>query len=192
MAVSLTKGQKLSLSKTGGGELTRVFMGLGWDAVAKGLFRKRSVDIDLDASCLLFDARGKLVDEVWFQQLRSKDGSVTHSGDNLTGEGEGDDEVIFVDLPAVPANVATLVFTVSSFTGQDFSQVRNAVCRVVDAAQPQQVELARYELSDSGPHTAQIMAKLTREGSGWAVTAIGAPANGRHLRDLRDAVAQHL
>nr|WP_218885429.1 TerD family protein [Kineococcus aurantiacus] len=188
----MTKGQKLSLSKTGGGELTRVFMGLGWDAVAKGLFRKRSVDIDLDASCLLFDARGKLVDEVWFQQLRSKDGSVTHSGDNLTGEGEGDDEVIFVDLPAVPANVATLVFTVSSFTGQDFSQVRNAVCRVVDAAQPQQVELARYELSDSGPHTAQIMAKLTREGSGWAVTAIGAPANGRHLRDLRDAVAQHL
>ncbi|PRY17404.1 TerD family protein [Kineococcus rhizosphaerae] len=192
MAVSLTKGQKLSLSKTGGGELTRVFMGLGWDAVARGLFRKKSVDIDLDASVLLFDASRKLVDEVWFQQLRSKDGSVTHTGDNLTGEGDGDDEVIHIDLPAVPANVASLVFTVSSFTGQNFSQVQNAVCRLVDAGQPAEVELARYELSDAGPHTAQIMAKLTREGSGWAMTAIGAPAQGRHIRDLRDAVAAHL
>ncbi|WP_432541045.1 TerD family protein [Kineococcus sp. SYSU DK002] len=192
MAVSLTKGQKLSLSKSGGGELTRVFMGLGWDAVAKGLFRKKAVDIDLDASVLLFDARGKVVDEVWFQQLRSKDGSVTHTGDNLTGEGEGDDEVVYVDLPAVPAAVTTLVFVVSSFTGQDFSQVQNAVCRLVDAAGPTPVELARYALSDAGPHTAQVMAKLTREGSGWAMTAIGAPANGRHIRDLRDAVAAHV
>ncbi|MFD0483854.1 TerD family protein [Kineococcus sp. GCM10028916] len=192
MAVSLNKGQKLSLEKSGGGTLTRVFMGLGWDAVAKGLFRKKSIDVDLDASCLLFDSAGKLVDEVWFQQLRSKDGSITHTGDNLTGEGDGDDETIYVDLPAVPAKVTTLVFTVSSFTGQDFSQVQNAVCRVVDAAQAQEVELARYELSDAGPHTAQIMAKLTREGSGWAMTAIGAPANGRHIRDLRDAVAAHV
>ena len=192
MAVSLNKGQKLSLEKSGGGTLTRVFMGLGWDAVAKGLFRKKSIDVDLDASCLLFDSAGKLVDEVWFQQLRSKDGSIIHTGDNLTGEGDGDDETIYVDLPAVPAQVTTLVFTVSSFTGQDFSQVQNAVCRVVDAAQPQEVELARYELSDAGPHTAQIMAKLTREGSGWAMTAIGAPATGRHIRDLRDAVAAHV
>jgi tellurium resistance protein TerZ len=192
VAVSLNKGQKLSLEKSGGGSLTRVFLGLGWDAVAKGLFRKKSIDVDLDASCLVFDGNGKLVDEVWFQQLRSKDGSITHTGDNLTGEGDGDDEVIYVDLPAVPAAVQTLVFTVSSFTGQNFSQVQNAVVRVVDAAQSQPVELARYELSDAGPHTAQIMAKLTREGSGWAVTAIGAPANGRHIRDLRDAVAAHV
>ena len=192
MAVSLNKGQKLSLEKSGGGTLTRVFMGLGWDAVAKGFFRKKSIDVDLDASCLLFDGSGELVDEVWFQQLRSKDGSVIHTGDNLTGEGDGDDETIYVDLPNVPARVATLVFTVSSFTGQDFSQVENAVCRVVDAGQADQVELARYELSDAGPHTAQIMAKLTREGQGWAVTAIGAAADGRHIRDLRDAVAAHL
>jgi tellurium resistance protein TerZ len=193
MAVSLTKGQRVSLEKSGGGSLTRVFMGLGWDAVSHGLFgRKKAVDIDLDASCLLFDAGGQLVDQVWFSQLRSRDGSVQHTGDNLTGAGEGDDEVIYVDLPAVPAQVTTLVFTVNSFTGQDFSQVENAVCRLVDAAGPQQTELARYTLSGSGHHNAQIMAKLTREGGGWAMTAIGATANGRTFRDLLPAVAPHL
>jgi tellurium resistance protein TerZ len=192
MAVSLNKGQKLSLAKADGGSLTRVFMGLGWDAVAKGLFRKKSIDIDLDASCLLFDGAGKLVDQVWFQQLRSKDGSIQHTGDNLTGEGDGDDEVIYVDLASLPTAVTTLVFTVSSFTGQNFSQVQNAVCRLVDAGQAAEVELARYELSDAGPHTAQIMAKLTREGSGWAMTAIGAAASGRTIKDLLPAVTPHV
>ena len=193
MAVSLTKGQRLTLEKSGGGTLTRVFMGLGWDAAGRGLFgRKKAVDIDLDASCLLFDASGHLVDQVWFSQLRSKDGSVQHTGDNLTGAGEGDDEVIYVDLAAVPAQVSTLVFTVNSFTGQDFSQVENAFCRLVDAVGPQQTELARYTLSGSGQHNAQIMAKLSREGGGWAMTAIGATANGRTFRDLLPAVTPHL
>ncbi|WP_337059561.1 TerD family protein [Kineococcus sp. G2] len=191
--VDLSKGQRLSLSKEGGGSLTRVSMGLGWDAVAKGfLGRKKSIDVDLDASCLMFDATGKLVDTVWFQQLRSKDGSVTHTGDNLTGEGEGDDEVILVDLPAVPAQVAALVFTVNSFTGQDFSSVENAYCRLLDSAQPRAVELARYRLTGSGNHTAQVMAKLTRDGAGWAMTAIGQPASGRTFRDLLPAITPHL
>ncbi|MCI2240181.1 TerD family protein [Kineococcus sp. TRM81007] len=191
--VDLNKGQRLSLSKEGGGTLTRVSMGLGWDAVAKGfLGRRKSIDVDLDASCLLFDASGKLVDTVWFQQLRSQDGSVTHTGDNLTGEGEGDDEVILVDLPAVPAQVAALVFTVNSFTGQDFSSVENAYCRLLDSAQPRTVELARYRLTGSGSHTAQVMAKLSRDGAGWAMTAIGQPASGRTFRDLMPAITPHL
>ncbi|MFB9377804.1 TerD family protein [Kineococcus gynurae] len=192
MAVDLAKGQKLSLEKSGGGSLTRVFMGLGWDAVRRGFLRKKSIDVDLDASCLLLDRSGKLVDTVWFQQLRSKDGSVQHHGDNRTGEGEGDDEVIVVDLTAVPAGVQTLVFTVSSFTGEDFSHIENAFCRLVDAAGPAQTELARYSLSGSGTHTAQIMASLTRDGSGWTMTAIGAPASGRTIRDLVPAVARVL
>ncbi|MCI3925510.1 TerD family protein [Paenibacillus sp. TRM 82003] len=191
--MDLNKGQRLSLSKEGGGTLTRVSMGLGWDAVAKGfLGRRKSIDVDLDASCLLFDASGKLVDTVWFQQLRSQDGSVTHTGDNLTGEGEGDDEVILVDLPAVPAQVAALVFTVNSFTGQDFSSVENAYCRLLDSAQPRTVELARYRLTGSGSHTAQVMAKLSRDGAGWAMTAIGQPASGRTFRDLMPAITPHL
>jgi tellurium resistance protein TerZ len=192
MSVSLEKGQKVSLSKSGGGTLTRVRMGLGWDAAAKkGRFgRMKAQSIDLDASCLLFGPDGALLDVVWFQQLRSKDGSVVHTGDNLTGAGEGDDESVNVDLPAVPAGVSQLVFTVNSFTGQDFSQIDNAFCRLVDETDGQ--ELARYDLSGGGPHTAQIMAKVARDGQGWSMTAIGVPASGRTVEQLVPAAASHL
>jgi tellurium resistance protein TerZ len=192
MSISLQKGQKVSLEKPGGGGLTRVKMGLGWDAVAKkGKFgRSKAQTIDLDASCLLFDASGNLADSVWFRQLRSKDGSVLHTGDNLTGEGEGDDEVINVDLASVPANVTQLVFTVNSFTGQDFTQIANAFCRLVDEGTGQ--EIARYELSEGGQHNAQIMAKVSRDGQGWTMTAIGATANGRTFQHLLPTVSAHL
>ncbi|MDL4817993.1 TerD family protein [Actinomadura opuntiae] len=192
MSISLQKGQKVSLAKPGGGTLTRVRMGLGWDAVAKkGLFGKgKAQSIDLDASCLLFDGSGNLADSVWFRQLRSKDGSVQHTGDNLTGAGEGDDEVINVDLQSVPANVTQLVFTVNSFTGQDFSQIENAFCRLVDETTGQ--EIARYDLSGAGQHNAQIMAKVSRDGQGWSMTAIGATATGRTFQHLLPAVSAHL
>jgi tellurium resistance protein TerZ len=192
VSVSLSKGQKVSLSKEGGAGLTQVRMGLGWDAAAvKGLFgRKRAQTIDLDASALLFDAAGVLVDQVWFQQLTSKDGSVQHTGDNLTGAGEGDDESIRVDLSRVPSQVSTLVFTVNSFTGQDFSQIENAFCRLVDETNDS--EIARYELTGSGSHTAQIMAKVARDGGGWSMTAIGVAASGRTFKDLLPAIAGHL
>ncbi|MBD2899709.1 TerD family protein [Spirillospora sp. NPDC000708] len=192
MTISLQKGQKVSLAKPGGGTLTRVRMGLGWDAVAKkGLFGKgKAQSIDLDASCLLFDASGNLADAVWFRQLRSKDGSVQHTGDNLTGAGEGDDEVVNVDLQSVPANVTQLVFTVNSFTGQDFSQIENAFCRLVDETTGQ--EIARYDLSGAGQHNAQIMAKVSRDGDGWSMTAIGATASGRTFQHLLPAVSVHL
>ena len=191
MSVSLAKGQKVSLQKQGGGTLTRVRMGLGWDAVKKrGLFGKKSQSIDLDASCLLFNDAKVLVDQVWFQQLRSQDGSVVHTGDNTTGAGEGDDESIIVDLAALSPKVCTLVFVVNSFTGQNFSQIENASCRVVDATN--ETELARYDLSGSGTHNAQIMAKMSRDGSGWAMTAIGQIANGRTFHDLLPAVAAHV
>ncbi|MFE9959214.1 TerD family protein [Micromonospora sp. NPDC005299] len=191
MTVSLSKGQKVSLAKAGGGTLTRVRMGLGWDAAPKkGLFGTRKQTIDLDASCLLFSARGELVDQVWFRQLKSRDGAVRHTGDNLTGAGDGDDESIMVDLSRLSASVRTLIFTVNSFTGQDFSQIENAFCRLIDESTGQ--EVARYDLTGSGRHTAQIMAKLVREEQEWSMTAIGAPASGRTFRDLLPAMAAHL
>jgi tellurium resistance protein TerZ len=167
-------------------------MGLGWDAMKKkGIFGgSKTQSIDLDASALLFDAGKRLVDQVWFQQLRSKDGSLQHTGDNLTGAGDGDDESIIVDLSAVPATVQMLVFVVNSFTGQNFSQIENAYCRLVD--ETNQTEIARYELTGSGTHNSQVMAKVVREGSGWSMTAIGAVADGRTFTDLLPAVTPHL
>ena len=191
MSVNLSKGQKVSLTKDGGGKLTRVRMGLGWDAVKKrGLFGSKAQTIDLDASCLLFDAAGQLQDQVWFSQLKSKDGSVLHTGDNRTGAGDGDDESIIVELGRLPGQTSTLVFTVNSFTGQNFSQIENAYCRLIDETNDS--ELARFDLSGSGQHTAQVMAKVTRDGSGWSMTAIGAATSGKTIRDLLPAVAAHL
>ncbi len=192
MSVNLSKGQRVSLAKSGGGTLTRVRMGLGWDAMKKkGLFGgSKSQSIDLDASALIFDTSGQLVDQVWFNQLKSKDGAIVHTGDNRTGAGDGDDESIIVELGNLPGTVATLVFTVNSFTGQDFSQIENAYCRLIDETNG--TELARYELTGSGQHNAQVMAKVARDGSGWSMTAIGAIASGRTIHDLLPAVAQHL
>ncbi|MEP7021727.1 MAG: TerD family protein [Pseudonocardiales bacterium] len=191
MSVSLSKGQQVSLTKAGGGTLSKVRMGLGWDAMRKkGLFGSRAQSIDLDASALLFDASGTLVDQVWFQQLRSKDGSVQHTGDNRTGAGDGDDESIKVDLSQVPPVVTTLVFTVNSFTGQDFSQIENAFVRLIDESN--ETEIARYDLTGTGSHTAQIMAKVSRDGQGWSMTALGNAASGRTFHDLLPAIAGYL
>lgn len=188
MAVSLSKGQTVSLAKSGGGTLTKVRLGLGWDArkVRTFLGRMKEQAVDLDASCLLFDAGGQLVDQVWYAQLRSKDGALVHLGDNRTGAGDGDDESIVVDLTAVHGAVRTLVFVVSSYSGESFAQIENAFVRLVDSTNEQ--EIARYDLSGSGPHTAQIMAKVVRDGAAWSMTALGVRTNGRTIRDLLPAV----
>jgi tellurium resistance protein TerZ len=191
VSVNLSKGQRVSLTKTGGGVLTKVRMGLGWDAMPKkGLFGSRAQSIDLDASCLIFDAGGNVFDQVWFSQLKSKDGAVVHTGDNRTGVGDGDDESIIVDLVKLPAQVHTLVFTVNSFTGQNFSQIQNAYCRLIDETNG--AELARFDLSGSGSHTAQVMAKVSRDGLGWSMTAIGSITSGRTILELLPAVSAHV
>lgn len=185
MALTLSKNQSISLEKTGGTGLSKITLGIGWDPVKGGFLSKlmgRSGEIDLDASCILFDENLKAVDLVWFRQLKSKDGSIKHSGDNRMGEGEGDDESIFVDLYALPVSMKHLVFTVNSFTGQSFEKVANAYCRIVDTAQNK--ELARFNLSEQGRHTGIVMASLTRGPNGWDFKAIGKSTNGRIADDL--------
>ncbi|MFG2907886.1 TerD family protein [Kitasatospora sp. NPDC048286] len=195
MSVSLAKGQKISLEKPGGGQLSLVRMGLGWKAAErKGFLAKLLAagrEIDLDASAVLF-AQGRPVDVVFFQHLNSNDGSVRHSGDNLVG-GAGDatdDESITVDLTAVAAEVDQIVFTVNSFTGQTFQEVEAAFCRLVDETTG--VELARYTLTGGGPYTAQVMAKVQRTATGWQMTAIGQPAGGRTFQDLMPELVKYL
>jgi tellurium resistance protein TerZ len=194
MGVNLTKGQKISLEKEAGGTLTKIIMGLGWDAVKtkRGFFGGggESQEIDLDASCLMFNEQRSLVDQVWFRQLKSVDGSIIHTGDNRTGAGDGDDEQIIVDLSRVPNTVKCLVFTVNSFTGQNFSQVENATCRMLNAANGQ--EIARFNLSTLGNHTAQIMTKVYRHSSEWKMHAIGEIASGRTFADLLPLITPHL
>ncbi len=186
MALSLSKNQTISLEKTAGSGLRNVTMGLGWDvAKPKGFFGKLmggGESIDLDASALFFDASGTLLDSVWFQQLKSKDGSVVHTGDNRTGAGDGDDEQIKVDLSRIPTNVQTVVFTVNSFLGQDFGKVENAYCRIVNDQGG--TEIARFNLSAGGAHTGQVMARLYREAGGWNLQALGTPSKGRTFQDM--------
>ncbi|GAA4683537.1 TerD family protein [Frondihabitans cladoniiphilus] len=196
MGLSLTKGQSLSLTKKDGGNLSKVRLGLGWDAAApakRGFFgRSKEAEVDLDASAIFFDASGQPVDTVWFNQLASKDGSAKHTGDNLTGAGDGDDETILVDLSKVAATTTQIVFVISSYSGQTFDSVKNAFCRLVDESTPGAPEVARYELTDAGTHTAMIMAKVSREGSGWSFKAIGDRATGRHVGELITPAIQAL
>lgn len=187
MAISLNKNSSVSLLKeAGAGGLTHIALGVGWDMVAaKGFFAKLgggNESIDLDASCLLFDGSRNVVDVVWFQQLASKDGSVRHSGDNLTGEGDGDDETIAIDLTKLPTNVETLVLTVTSFRGQTFDKVQNAYGRVVDLSNNK--ELARYNISESGSYTGLILASLKRSGGEWIYRALGERAQGTQVENL--------
>lgn len=191
MSISLAKNQTISLEKQSS-SLSKVSMGLGWDPVkATGFFGKLlggASEIDLDASCILFDGQKQVLDNIWFQQLQSRDGAIQHSGDNRTGEGDGDDETISVDLNRLPANVQTLVFTVNSFQGQTFDKVANAYCRIVDLGSRK--ELARFDLTGKGSHTGVVMAALQRTASGWNMTAIGTPTNGRTVQDLLNLAAQ--
>ena len=193
MAVSLEKGQKISLDKTAGSSLTQIKMGLGWDvAKSKGFFGfgGGSESIDLDASCLMFNEQNQSVDAIWFAQLTSKDGSIRHSGDNRTGDGDGDDESITVDLNRIPANVKTLMFTVNSFRGQSFEKVQNAYCRLVNAQNSQ--EVAKFNLSCQGAHTALIVAKLYRHNGEWKMHAIGETAKGSTFHDLMPQITAQL
>ncbi|MGY1884136.1 TerD family protein [Blastococcus sp. SYSU DS0753] len=173
MSVSLSKGGNVSLTKEAPG-LTAVLVGLGWDARTTS-----GASFDLDASALLVDVTGKVLSDehfVFFNNLTSPDGSVEHTGDNLTGEGDGDDESIKVDLARVPSSVDKIVFTVSIYEAesrrQSFGQVRNAYIRVMNQADG--VEITRYDLSeDASTETAMIFGEVYRHGGDWKFRAVG-------------------
>ena len=173
MALSLSKGGNLSLSKEAPG-MTKVLVGLGWDARSTD-----GQDFDLDASAFLLKADGKVradSDFIFYNQLKSVDGSVEHTGDNRTGEGDGDDEAIKVDLSKVPADIDRIAFTVTIHEAdarkQNFGQVRGAFIRIVN--QDNNSEVARYDLAeDASTETAMIFAELYRNGAEWKFRAVG-------------------
>ncbi|GAA3718611.1 TerD family protein [Streptomyces sp. NPDC047002] len=172
MGVTLAKGGNVSLSKAAP-NLTQVLVGLGWDARST-----TGADFDLDASALMCREGRVMGDEyfVFYNNLKSPEGSVEHTGDNLTGEGEGDDETLLVDLTLVPQNCDKIVFPVSIHDAdnrrQTFGQVSNAFIRVVNQADGQ--ELARYDLTeDASTETAMIFGELYRHGGEWKFRAVG-------------------
>ncbi|MBQ4310542.1 MAG: TerD family protein, partial [Oscillospiraceae bacterium] len=172
MAISLQKGQKIDLTKTNPG-LTKILVGLGWDTNKyDGGF-----DFDLDASAFLLDGNGKAQDEkdfIFYNNPTNANSSVKYMGDNKTGEGEGDDEQVLIDLPSVPENIQKIDFTVTIYEAdkrnQNFGQVSNAYIRIVDESSG--TELIRYDLSeDFSIETAVIAGELYRNGAEWKFNA---------------------
>ncbi len=173
MGVSLTKGGNVSLSKAAP-NLTAIAVGLGWDVRSTA-----GDDFDLDASALALDSGHKVISDeyfVFFNNLKSPDGSIEHQGDNLTGAGEGDDEVVNVNFAGMSPQIASIVFPVSIYDAenrrQSFGQVRNAFIRVVNLANG--VELARYDLTeDASTETAMVFGEVYRHNAEWKFRAIG-------------------
>ncbi|MEK3746531.1 TerD family protein [Brevibacillus sp. FSL K6-0770] len=175
MAVSLQKGQKVDLTKTNPG-LTQIKVGLGWDTNKYD----GGGEFDLDVSVFLLNEQGKVEDDkhfVFFNNPQSPDGSVVHSGDNRTGAGDGDDEVIEIDLSKVSASIQKVAFTITIYDAtarsQNFGQVSNAYARVLSANNGE--ELIRYDLGeDFSIETAVVVGELYRHGSEWKFSAVGA------------------
>ncbi|GAA2428226.1 TerD family protein [Streptomyces mauvecolor] len=183
--VSLQKNQTVSLVKGGRPLLSQVKMGLGWEPAFRGK------DIDLDASVIAYGPQRNHLDSCYFGKLSILNGAIKHSGDNLTGEGAGDDEVITVDLGRIPAEATGLVFTVNSFSGQKFTEVAKAYCRLIDAASGE--ELVRFDLTGAEPQTGVMMAKLIKQFSGeWEMTALGSFVKSRTARGMVKPAAEVL
>lgn len=191
MSISLVKGQKIDLTKGTPG-LAKVVVGLGWDPVTvekKGFFgsRKETPNIDCDASALLLDEQGKLAKDgnlVCFYNLTSPCKSVRHSGDNLTGDGDGDDEQIQIDLAKVPADVHRILVVVNIYQAeqrkQDFGMIQSAFIRVFNAVNNQ--ELVKFNLTDSyAGMTALITGEIYRHNGEWKFQAIGEGAQAPHI-----------
>ncbi|HYI48603.1 MAG TPA: TerD family protein [Allosphingosinicella sp.] len=173
MSISIAKGGNVSLSKEAPG-LTKILIGLGWDTRATD-----GADFDLDASAFLLGESGKVrsdLDFIFYNQLKSSDGSVEHTGDNLTGEGDGDDEAIKVDLSRVPAEIQKVAIAVTIHEAdnrkQNFGMVQNAFIRVVNDSDNK--EIARYDLSeDYSTETALVFGEVYRHGAEWKFRAVG-------------------
>lgn len=198
MAINLQKGQRVDLTKGNPG-LSKIMVGLGWDPVQNrgggGLLGSLfggggGSNIDCDASVIMLGENGKLrnnSDVIYFGNLRSSDGSVQHSGDNLTGDGDGDDEQVMIDLNRVPGHIHKLVFVVNIYDSvkrkQHFGMIQNAFIRVVNASNNQ--EIIHYNLTDDyNGKTSLLVGEIYRHGSDWKFAAVGTGTTSPGLSDL--------
>ncbi len=179
MPINLSKGQKVDLTKGNPG-LKKIMVGLGWDVNAFD----SGTDFDLDAAAFMLGADGKCPSDkefIFYGNLNHATGAVTHMGDNLTGEGEGDDEQIQIDLSKIPSNIEKIAFTVTIYESdarrQNFGQVSNAFIRIVDEST--NTELIRYDLGeDFSIETAVVVGELYKNNGEWKFNAIGSGFQG--------------
>jgi tellurium resistance protein TerZ len=188
MAIKLKKGGKISLAKGDGNGLRVVKIGLAWDPIKKesggifGMFKSTSMEaVDLDASCVIRQNGSFQNNAVYFGNLRAFGGAIQHSGDNLTGEGDGDDETIVVDLTKLPDSVDQLTFTISSFRGQTFSKIQTAYCHIRDESG---AILAEFDMAGGVDKTGIVVGTVTRTGNVWEFEAVGEYKNGRTFKEL--------
>lgn len=201
MGINLQKGQKIDLTKGGGGGLRQVMVGLGWDEAPQtssggllgALFGSQPADIDCDASAILCGANGKLADPnninnsvVYFGNLRHSSGAIVHQGDNLTGAGDGDDEQIMVNIPQIPSYVDKVVFVVNIYQArqrnQHFGMIRNAFIRLVDM--DSRTEICRFNLSENYNNmTGLVVGEIYRKNGEWKFNAIGQPVQEASVLD---------
>lgn len=175
--MNLQKNQSVSLVKAGRPVLSTVKMGLGWEPAFGGRA------IDLDASVIVYGPQREHLATCYFGKLSVLGGAVQHAGDNLTGAGSGDDEVISINLGALPANATGLVFTVNSYSGQKFNKVAKAYCRLFDAVTSE--EMVRFDLTHGEARRGVLMAKMVKQNSGeWEMTALGTFADGRTAKAM--------
>lgn len=201
MAINLQKGQRINLEKSNGSKLQNICVGINWGAIEKkGLFGFGSSKeaVDLDASCALFDDAKKLTDVIYFGNLRSRDGAVQHSGDDLTGDMDGDDgldnEVITLDFARLNPTVNYVAFILNSFRGQDFGTIPFASIRIYEGTPKRVNEVyATYDIAhskDFAGHVSMIMGVFYKKNGEWKFNAIGEPTRDRKLEESVRTVEQ--
>ncbi len=200
MAISLQKGQRISLEKSGGGALNQLCLGANWGAIEKkGLLGgKKMVAVDLDLSVALFDENKGLVDLIYFGQLQAKKGGIKHSGDDTEGDVDGDDgldnEVVKIDLNAIDANATQMVFVLNSYKNQDFADIPFASVRIYEGT-PTRVDsvTATYDIANDekfAGSVAMVMGKMYRHNGAWKFSAIGDPSKDKKLEQIVKTVQQ--
>lgn len=199
MAINLEKGQRISLEKQDGGSLDYIEIGVNWGAIEKkGLFGgKKHIAVDLDASVGMFDAQGKLLDTVYFGKLKSRCGSIQHSGDDRTGDTDGDDgqdnEVIQIDLKRVPGDVDKLALVLNSFSMQNFGDIPFAGIRIHDGKAGTGNVFAKFDVANDptfSGRVSMIMGSVYRHGNSWKFRSIGAAITEKRLEDSLSAFAR--
>lgn len=200
MAINLEKGQRINLEKSNGTKLQSICVGINWGAIQKkGLFGTKKEPVDLDASCAVYDENKRNLDVVSFRQLRSKDGAIKHSGDDLTGDLDGDDgldnEVITLDLGQLSPAANYVGFFINSFRGQDFKDIPFASIRIYEGTPTRVNEVfAKYDIANDSAfagNVAMVLGVFYKRNDDWKFNAVGLPTSDRNLEQTVVTIQQN-